>query len=193
MLKRKRKATSSPARSKTQRKKNNGVVRDSDERRWEDLARHGLLNECVCKSGNGVTYFVCKTWHEATLNSLCWLSLYFPDFEPFPLFTHSESNVHGIESFGPFYDKFVQEYRIDTSCFSITAFIKLVVKRSNGKALELKMPGFSSEKALRYVSDACPNLRVLSLPDDLMIFKHIFPNYSGSDWKVEIFGAIVLR
>lgn len=84
------------------------------------------------------------------------ISLYIPDFEPFPLFTHSESNVHGIES-----------------------FIKLVVKRSNGKAL-----GFSTEKALRYVSDACPNLRVLSLPDDLMIFKHsqIIPEVIGK-WK----------
>lgn len=137
---------------------------------------------CLQESEWSHLFCVCKTWHEATLDSLCWQSLYFPDFEPFPLFTYYD--VHGFEKFGPFYDKFVQEYRIDTSCFSITAFIKLVVKRSNGKALELKMPGFSTEEALRYVSDACPSLRVLSLPDDLIIFKHsqIIPEVIGK-WK----------
>ncbi|KAK9936635.1 hypothetical protein M0R45_013464 [Rubus argutus] len=45
--------------------------------------------------------------------------------------------------------------------FSITCFCKLVVDRSGGKALLLKLPQFCIEEALRYVSDKCPLLEAL--------------------------------
>ncbi|KAL6146369.1 hypothetical protein ACLB2K_057049 [Fragaria x ananassa] len=170
-------------------RKKNGVIPDSEKmhkRRWENLCM-----DCITKVFARVGMeslilslpFVCKSWYAATLDPLCWQYLYFPDLEPSLL---TGPNSTKLESYGPFYDKFVEEYHIERnrSRFSITAFIKLVVNRSNGKALELKMPGFSTEEALRYVSDACPNLRVLNLPDDLQIFKHsgIIPEVIGK-WK----------
>lgn len=83
-----------------------------------------------------------------------------------------------------FYDKFVEQCRIDRSRFSITAFVKFVVDRSRGNALLLKLPEFCTEEALRYVSDKCPLLEALWLTDDLVLFKlsQIVPQVIGK-WK----------
>ncbi|KAL6142423.1 hypothetical protein ACLB2K_060705 [Fragaria x ananassa] len=145
-------------------RKKNGVVPDSEkmhERRWENLAM-----DCITKVFARVGMesfilslpFVCNSWYAATLDPLCWQYLYFPDLEPSPL---TGPNSTKLESYGPFYDKFVEEsIAILHHCFH------------------------KVKEALRCVSDACPNLRVLNLPDDLQIFKHsgIIPEVIGK-WK----------
>ncbi|KAK9920218.1 hypothetical protein M0R45_028776 [Rubus argutus] len=171
-------------------------------RRWEELDEDCLTNVFAKVGMESLLLsvpFVCKSWYTTTLNPLCWKFLSFPDFEPYPLFTAPPcDDVVNLEfaaddicveefepnTFGPFYDKLVQEYGIDRTRFSITAFVKSVVDRSHGKALYLKLPAFCTEEALRYVSDACPELKGLRLPDDLVIFKHsqIIPQVIGK-WK----------
>ncbi|XP_050383538.1 F-box/LRR-repeat protein At3g48880-like [Argentina anserina] len=159
---------------------NNGVVSNQSHdqspiRRWEDLDVDCLANVFAKVGMESLLLslsFVCKSWYAVSHNPLCWKVLSFPDFEPYPLF----ASVHEIDfetlKFGPFYDKFVNEYNVNRTRFTITGFIKLVVSRSNGKATYLKLPGFCNEEALRYVSDACPELRMLLLCDDLLLFKH---------------------
>ncbi|XP_004293607.1 PREDICTED: uncharacterized protein LOC101314349 [Fragaria vesca subsp. vesca] len=73
---------------------------------------------------------------------------------------------------------------IESIRFSITAFVKMVVDKSKGKATELELPMCGTEAALRYVADACPLLRALTFVDDLVIFKHsqILPEVIGK-WK----------
>ncbi|KAK9920217.1 hypothetical protein M0R45_028775 [Rubus argutus] len=144
-------------------------------RRWEELDEDCLANVFAKVGMESLILalpFVCKSWYATTLNPLCWKFLSFPEFEPYPLFTTIEAIDVRTQRFGPFYDKFVEEYGIDRARFSITGFIKLVVNRTNGKAIYLKLPGFCTEEALRFVSYACPALRVLFLYDDLVIFKH---------------------
>nr|XP_011461998.1 PREDICTED: F-box/LRR-repeat protein At3g48880-like [Fragaria vesca subsp. vesca] len=109
--------------------------------------------------------FVCKSWHEATLDPLCWQTLSFPEFLPL-----LEPNSLGLE---PFYYKFVGLCQVKkNTSFSITAFVRMVVARSHGKVVEIKFPGFINEETLRYVSGSCPGIRVLSLPDDVVLFNH---------------------
>ncbi|KAL6146345.1 hypothetical protein ACLB2K_057026 [Fragaria x ananassa] len=159
----------------------NRVVSNQDNhhqplsRRWEDLEVDCLANVFARVGMESLLLalpFVCKSWYATSHNPLCWKSLSFPDFEPNPMFV----SVHEIDfetrKFGPFYDKFINEYRINRTRFSITGFIKLVIKRSDGKATSLKLPGFCNEEGLRYVSETCPELRMLHLCDDLVLFKH---------------------
>ncbi|KAM5560697.1 hypothetical protein ABKV19_021722 [Rosa sericea] len=161
----------------------------SPSRRWEELDRECLANVFAKVGMDSLLLalpFVCKSWYDASHNPLCWKFLHFPEFEPYPLFTAvpvADANVEP-KSFGPFYNKFVEDYQIDSSRFSITGFIKLVVNRSKGKALELKLPQFCTEEALRYVADACPGIRYLQFSDDLVLFKHsqILPEVIGK-WK----------
>ncbi|XP_004305072.1 PREDICTED: uncharacterized protein LOC101295643 [Fragaria vesca subsp. vesca] len=129
--------------------------------------------------------FVCKSWHAASLNPLCWEILHFPEFEPYPLFTTVDDTNVEPKSFGPFYNKFVEDYKMDRTRFSITGFVKLVVDRSKGKAVELKLPQFCTEEALRYAADGCPGIRYLHFTDDLVFFKHsqILPEVIGK-WKL---------
>ncbi|PRQ29360.1 putative F-box domain, Zinc finger, SWIM-type, leucine-rich repeat domain, L [Rosa chinensis] len=109
--------------------------------------------------------FVCKSWHKATQDPLCWQNLSFPEFLPL-----LEPKSLGPE---PFYYKFVDKCQVKkNTTFSISAFVRMVVARSHGKAIEIKLPGFITEETLRYVSDACPGIRVLCMPDDIVIFKH---------------------
>ncbi|XP_024190881.1 uncharacterized protein LOC112194868 [Rosa chinensis] len=49
--------------------------------------------------------------------------------------------------------------------------IMFVVNRSNGLAIQLKLPEFCTKEGLMFVSDACPLLKNVWLPDDLVIFK----------------------
>ncbi|KAM5560693.1 hypothetical protein ABKV19_021719 [Rosa sericea] len=170
-------------------------------RRWEDLDEDCLANVFTKVGMESLLLavpYVCKSWYATTLNPLSWRFLSFPDFEPYPLFTApsdhdvnvalapDDINIEEVEpkSFGSFYNQFVEEYEIDRSRFSITAFVKNVVNRSHGKAIYVKLPTFCTEEALRYVSDACPELRGFRFPDDLAMFKHsrIIPEVIGK-WK----------
>ncbi|XP_050383539.1 F-box protein SKIP1-like [Argentina anserina] len=157
-------------------------------RRWEDLDVDCLANVLARVGMESLLLslpFVCKSWYAASLDPSCWNMLSFPDFEPYPLFNTVHNTNVEPKSFGVFYNKFVEEYHIDNSRFSITGFIKLVVDRSKGKALELKLPRFCTEEALRYVADACPGIKRLSFSDDLVVFKHsqILPEVIGK-WKL---------
>lgn len=158
------------------------------ERSWEELdwdCLTNVLSKVGMESLLLAVPFVCKSWYKTSLNPLCWQNLSFPDFLPYPLFIDIAEEDDGPLSFGPFYDKFVNEYGIDRSRFSITAFVKSVVDRSNGKAIYLTLPEFCTEEALRYVSDECPLLKFLWLTDDLVVFKHsqIMPEVIGK-WKL---------
>ncbi|XP_061994319.1 F-box/LRR-repeat protein At3g48880-like [Rosa rugosa] len=137
-----------------------------DQRRWEDLDK-----DCLVKVFEKVDMesllldipFVCKSWHKETLNPSCWKSLIFPEFEPeFP-----------YEFDYPIHERFVSEFGLDSNRVSETAFIKFVVNRSQGKAVFLKLPGFSTVEAFEYVADACPNLVILGLPRYLLWKKDI--------------------
>ncbi|PRQ27730.1 putative F-box domain, leucine-rich repeat domain, L domain-containing protein [Rosa chinensis] len=149
---------------------------DDERRRWEDLDTDCLTNvfsRVEMESLFLAVPFVCKSWYKTSLNPLCWKCLWFPDFIPYPLFTDkAEDRLQPAQSFGPFYDQFVDEYRINKTRFSIDAFVKLVVDRSNGIATSLILPEFCTEEALRYVSDACPLLRGVWFTDDLVLFKN---------------------
>lgn len=156
-------------------------------RRWEELDVDCLtyvFSKLGMESLVLALPFVCKSWYATTLNPLCWKFLSFPEFEPYPLFTAVDDTNVKPKSFGPFYDKFVEENQIDRTRFSITGFIRLVVNRSNGKALRLKLPQFCTEEALRFVADRCPAIRYLHFSDDLVLFKHsqILPEVIGK-WK----------
>lgn len=87
--------------------------------------------------------FVCKSWHKATLNPSCWKNLVFPEFEPEPF----EFDPY------PFYDRFLTEYRVGEDRFSVTDFIKLVVNRSRGSAVSVKLPGCCTAEAFEHVAN----------------------------------------
>ncbi|KAL6206874.1 hypothetical protein ACLB2K_024120 [Fragaria x ananassa] len=157
-------------------------------RRWEEM-NMDCLAYAFSKAGMEslllAVPFVCKSWHKAALNPKCWTCLEFPDHRPYPVFVNTVEEIDTPpRSFGTFYDKFIHVYRIDKSRFSITAFVKMVVDKSKGKATELELPMCGTEAALRYVADACPLLRALTFVDDLVIFKHsqILPEVIGK-WK----------
>ncbi|KAM1270353.1 hypothetical protein ACFX13_032272 [Malus domestica] len=132
-----------------------------DERRWEDLKM-----DCLVKVFEKVGVesllldvpFVCKSWHKATLNPSCWKNLVFPEFEPEPF----EFDPY------PFYDRFLTEYRVSEDRFSVTDFIKLVVDRSRGSAVSVKLPGCCTDEAFEHVANVCPDLVILGLPRFLL-------------------------
>ncbi|ONI28723.1 hypothetical protein PRUPE_1G157600 [Prunus persica] len=74
---------------------------------------------------------VCKSWYRASLDPSCWECLIFQEIETsyfgFPVETENWRSV-------PLLQRFVDEYQIDESRFSVTAFIKFVANRSRGHA-----------------------------------------------------------
>ncbi|KAM5563239.1 hypothetical protein ABKV19_018083 [Rosa sericea] len=190
----------------------------TERRRWEELEPDcltNILSRVGMESLLLAVPFVCKSWYKTTLNPLCWLSLRFPDYVPCPLFIGNVDddddddddddgmfigNVDdddGPRSFGPFYDKFIDQYGIDKSRFSITAFVKCVVNRGCGNVTLLDLPEFCTEEAVRYVSDECPRLKVIWFRDDLVMFKssQIIPEVIAK-WKLlesVYFGGSMVR
>nr|XP_011461970.1 PREDICTED: F-box/LRR-repeat protein At3g48880-like [Fragaria vesca subsp. vesca] len=167
-----------------------GIIleQEQEKRRWEEMNEDCLANafsRTGMKSLLLAIPFVCKSWYKASLSPECWTCLFFPDYVPTPLLVSTVEEIEmGPQSFGTFYEKFIDEYGIDKSRFSITGFVKLVVGRSKGKATELELPMYGTKAALRYVANVCPLLRHLSFQDDLVIFKHsrILPQVIGK-WK----------
>ncbi|KAL6176512.1 hypothetical protein ACLB2K_053145 [Fragaria x ananassa] len=155
-------------------------------RKWAELQTDCLINVFKRIGMESLVLsvpFVCKSWHEATLDPLCWQNLSFPDFLPL---LEPPKSCTSLGALDPFYYKFVDKCRVkNTTTFSITAFVRMVVGRSHGKAVEIKLPGFIDEETLRYVSDSCPGIRVLCLPDDLVLFKHsrVVSELTGK-WKL---------
>ncbi|KAM5560695.1 hypothetical protein ABKV19_021721 [Rosa sericea] len=192
MLRPQKKLKLKPSPDQSSPPRSDGVVSNQDHdqslsRRWEDLEVDCLANVFAKVGMESLVLalpFVCKSWYATALSPLCWKFLSFPEFEPYPLFTTVDNIDDQIQSFGPFYDKFIEEFQIDRTRFSITGFIKLVVNRSKGKAVQLELPQFCTEEAMRYVADACPEIRCLHFADDLVLFRHaqILPEVIGK-WK----------
>ncbi|KAL6206809.1 hypothetical protein ACLB2K_024055 [Fragaria x ananassa] len=117
-------------------------------RKWAELEMDCLINvfgRVGMESLLVSVPFVCKSWHEATLDPLCWQTLSFPEFLPL-----LEPNSLGLE---PFYYKFVGKCQVNkNTSFSITAFVRMVVARSHGKVVEIKLPGFINEETLRVIA-----------------------------------------
>ncbi|XP_004298192.1 PREDICTED: uncharacterized protein LOC101294360 [Fragaria vesca subsp. vesca] len=108
--------------------------------------------------------FVCKAWHKASHNPSCSLSIDFPEVKPVD---PSVAEVLGFLTAAPTLTrKFRFKYRIKS--FSVTAFIKFVINRSQGNVTFLKLPGWCTQEALKFVADACTGLKSLSLAEELL-------------------------
>lgn len=138
-----------------------------DQRKWENLNKDCLGNVFGRVGLESLLLdvpFVCKSWCAATLNPSCWLSIDIPDivtdrmmFDPLAMESWK---------FDPFLKRFVHEYRINKTNFSVTAFIKFVINRSKGHATFVRLP-LCSQASVEYVADMCPNLKDLSSPNML--------------------------
>ncbi|KAI5349812.1 PREDICTED: F-box/LRR-repeat [Prunus dulcis] len=134
-----------------------------NERRWEDLNVDCLVNVFGRVGMQSLLLdvpFVCKSWYTASLSPSCWECLIFPGgFDGFDLPTHDLWSSEG--ELRNFMDRFRCIYRIDEDHFSLTAFLKVVVNRSRGHATVVRLPGFCSSEAMKYVADVCPRLKAL--------------------------------
>ncbi|XP_059630098.1 F-box/LRR-repeat protein At3g48880-like [Cornus florida] len=80
---------------------------------------------------------VCKSWHNATRNPLCWHHLDFPN------------------SF---------KSRLGSERFNATELIKFAVNRSGEFAVSLSLPYYFTADALDCLTEGCPGLKFLTLP-----------------------------
>lgn len=100
---------------------------DDESKRWEDMEPDCLLAIFQRLPLEDLTLgapFVCKSWHKASLDPLCWTNLNF--------------QASAFASGGKFSKKFGENYAI--SAFSISGLVKLAVARSCGLAVVLKFP-----------------------------------------------------
>lgn len=124
------------------------------ERRWEELPIDCFLtvmNKLTLEEKTLSVPFVCKSWHEALLLPQFWKVLNF-----YPLY---------VKSWDSFAERFMQQHH-NLRSFSFSGFLKLVVRRSQRSAEEIifHREGGTWEDLL-YVSNECPALRILVLPD----------------------------
>ncbi|XP_031249239.1 F-box/LRR-repeat protein At3g48880-like isoform X1 [Pistacia vera] len=122
------------------------------ERKWEDLEMDCLVNVLGRVGIESLLLdvpFVCKSWHKASLNPLCW------KFLSFPFAFDSWSNKNIIR-------RYRDQYEIEE--LSGTAFIKFIVDRSCRNATKLVFPTYCTEEALKHAADECPGLEILGLP-----------------------------
>ncbi|KAM5569540.1 hypothetical protein ABKV19_016850 [Rosa sericea] len=135
-----------------------------DERRWEELEVDCLVNIFGRVGMESLLLdvpFVCKSWYRATLNPSCWQYLKFPD----DLISDCTCSFDlGDPHWGTLIQRFIDEYRLDESRFSVTAFVKFIISRSKGKAIYLRLSPSASEDVLKYAADECPALKFLALP-----------------------------
>ena len=156
------------------------VVSERSIRRWEDLDSDCLANVFARVGMESLVLdvsFVCKSWEFNISHSpSCWQVLSFPPLEPSPVLLidsyNNTDDTDTFETFGPFYDKFVEVYGIDRPRFSITGFIKLIVSRSKGMTRKLYLPQYCTEEAYRCVAEDCPLVHFVSFSDDLLLFPH---------------------
>ncbi|XP_042484546.1 F-box/LRR-repeat protein At3g48880-like [Macadamia integrifolia] len=124
-------------------------------RNWEELN-----TDCLMKVFEKVGLesmildvpFVCKTWYKASLNPECWKTLRFP-------VGIGDSWMWGFDEFT---DRFMEVYQIEK--FSVTGFVKLLMTRSSGSAVNIFLPSHCTLEALEFVSNECPALKFLGMP-----------------------------
>ncbi|XP_050374633.1 F-box/LRR-repeat protein At3g48880-like [Argentina anserina] len=134
-----------------------------DERRWEELNVDCLVNIFGRVGMESLLLdipFVCKPWHQASLNPSCWESLVFPEL--------TNPNTYDDEYTYSCFDKFSYVYEFDGIHVSVDAFVKFVIDRSKGRTTLLELSPCASEDVLKYAADQCPHLKALSLPSDLI-------------------------
>ncbi|XP_043705134.1 putative F-box/LRR-repeat protein 22 [Telopea speciosissima] len=106
--------------------------------------------------------FVCKSWYKASLNPQCWKILRFP-----PSLCEDEDSWWYDDGF---IGRFMDEYRIQN--FSVTGFVKLVVRRSHNSAVAVILPTDCTSEVLELISNQCPSLKYLGFPYDLLSVHH---------------------
>ncbi|KAL6191258.1 hypothetical protein ACLB2K_037649 [Fragaria x ananassa] len=127
------------------------ITQMEDERRWEELEVDCLMNIFGRVGMESLLLdvpFVCKSWHKATLNPSSWQYLIFPDLT----INHFGFDLRNGD-WCTLIERFVDEYRLDESRFSVTAFVKFIISRSKGKAVTLRLSPCASEDVLKYAAD----------------------------------------
>lgn len=110
--------------------------RNMEARKWENLNSDCLVNVFGRLDLEMLLLeipLVCKQWHQALLNPLCWQKLVFP-----VNISQSKLAYHAFRCEGS---------------FNISGLIKFVVDRSNGCATTLVLPQRTTKENLIYVSD----------------------------------------
>ncbi|XP_022764557.1 putative F-box/LRR-repeat protein 23 [Durio zibethinus] len=130
---------------------------EEQQRNWKDMETDCLINVLGRVGMESLLLyvpFVCKSWHRASLNPMCWKTLIFPKIKD-----------DRFDLDYTFRERLMDTYQIKK--FSVTAFIKSIVDRSHGNATTLFLPEGCSEEALKYVADKCSALKQLGLPADI--------------------------
>ena len=124
-----------------------------EQRRWDELDMDCLVNVLGRVGLESLLLdvpLVCKAWHKATHIPTCWLNIDFPEAKPIdPAFAEvlvflTKTPARGF--------RFRFQYRIKR--FYVTAFIKFVINHSQGILTSLKLPGWCTEEALKFVADS---------------------------------------
>ncbi|KAL6336041.1 hypothetical protein AAG906_003668 [Vitis piasezkii] len=158
------------------KRSNNGSKSDHSKmegRKWEELNMDCLVNVFRRVGMESLLLdvpFVCKSWYKASLDPKCWERLIFPKY----------IKPDGIWDTGPLGERLMMQYR---ESFSVTAFIKSVVARSQRHATLLRLPICCTKEALEYAANESPTLKTLDL-DAVLLFKQstIIPKLI-SKWK----------
>ncbi|XP_034694826.1 F-box/LRR-repeat protein At3g48880-like [Vitis riparia] len=158
------------------KRSNNGSKSDHSKmegRKWEELNMDCLVNVFRRVGMESLLLdvpFVCKSWYKASLDPKCWEHLNFPKY----------IKPDGIWDTGPLGERLMMQYR---ESFSVTAFIKSVVARSQRHATLLRLPICCTKEALEYAANESPTLKTLDL-DAVLLFKQstIIPKLI-SKWK----------
>ncbi|PIA46976.1 hypothetical protein AQUCO_01500484v1 [Aquilegia coerulea] len=119
-----------------------------EQRKWEELNKDCLVQifERVGLESLLLNIpFVCKTWHKASFDPLCWKTL---DF-----------GVLDMIFRGSFNYKFECQYSIKK--FSTTKFIMFVIRRSCGSAINVALPCNWTFEILEHIANECPSLKRL--------------------------------
>lgn len=116
------------------------------QRRWEELDSDCLTNVFGRVGMESLLVdipFVCKSWHKASHDPSCWLSIDFP-------------NVDYYLSVPVLLIRFEHNYKTKEwpawSRVFLNGLVKIVIERSKGKATCLKLPGWCSKEALKLVA-----------------------------------------
>ncbi|XP_042380451.1 F-box/LRR-repeat protein At3g48880-like [Zingiber officinale] len=135
------------------------TVEEEGDQRWDEMQADCLINifrRLALGDLTVVVPFVCKSWYRASLDPSCWRRPNFRslDFTPW----------------SPFSRAFALRYRLH-SPLSFSAFLRFALHRSRGVVDQLAFPLSSAVSIhdLAYASVKCPRLKVLALPDNLML------------------------
>ncbi|KAK1372367.1 hypothetical protein POM88_028560 [Heracleum sosnowskyi] len=116
-----------------------------EERKWENLSSDCLVNIFKRLDLEMLLLdvpLVCKHWYQTLLNPLCWQKLVFP-------FDYTESRL---------------ENALEDEEESVPRAIKFVVRRSQGCAITLVFPIFTTLEGVMFVLKKCPALKFLAVP-----------------------------